>query len=46
MARVLVTEAHLRHPLAIIRSLGRKGINVTGVDRSRVAPGFFSKYSP
>ena len=44
MARVLVTEAHLRHPLAIIRSLGRKGINVTGVDRSRVAPGFFSKY--
>ena len=44
MAKVLVTDAQMRNSLAIIRSLGGKGIEVTGAEETRFATGFFSKY--
>ena len=44
MSRVLVTNAQIRSGLAVIRSLGRKGIEVTAADCDRVSTGFFSKY--
>ncbi len=44
MAGVLVTEAQLRHSLAVIRSLGRRGIYVAAADKTRFSTGFFSKY--
>ena len=44
MTRVLVTDAQMRNSLAIIRSLGKKGIEVTGAEETRFATGFFSKY--
>jgi predicted ATP-grasp superfamily ATP-dependent carboligase len=43
-SRVLVTNAHSRAGLSVIRSLGRKGIRVTAADHDRVALGFFSRY--
>ncbi len=42
--RVLVTDASERQTLAIIRSLGRKGIEVTAAGNSELNAGFFSKY--
>lgn len=44
MAKVLVTDAQMRNSLAVIRSLGSKGIEVTGAEETRFATGFFSKY--
>lgn len=44
MPRVLVTDASERAALAVIRSLGRKGIEVTAGDSTRFNIGFFSKY--
>lgn len=44
MAKVLVTDAQMRNSLAIIRSLGSKGIEVTSAEETRFATGFFSKY--
>jgi len=43
-SRVLVTNAHSRAGLSVIRSLGRRGIRVTAADHDRVALGFFSRY--
>ncbi len=44
MTKVLVTDAQMRNSLAIIRSLGSKGLEVTGAEETRFATGFFSKY--
>jgi len=45
LPKVLVTDASERAALAVIRSLGRKGIEVTAGDSVRFSMGFFSKYS-
>ncbi len=42
--KALVTDAQMRNSLAIIRSLGRNGIEVTGAEDTRFATGFFSRY--
>lgn len=44
MPRVLVTDASERAALAVIRSLGKKNIEVTAGDNARFNIGFFSKY--
>jgi predicted ATP-grasp superfamily ATP-dependent carboligase len=44
MARVLVTDGHFRKSLAVVRSLGRKGISVTVGERTFLNTSFFSKY--
>lgn len=44
MSSVLVTQAQSRGGLAVIRSLGEKGIRVTACDSDRFALGFFSRY--
>jgi predicted ATP-grasp superfamily ATP-dependent carboligase len=41
---VLVTDGHWRKTLALIRSLGRKGIDVTVGERTFLNTSFFSKY--
>lgn len=40
----LITDAQMRSSLAVIRSLGKRGINVTAGEETRFATGFFSKY--
>lgn len=42
--RVFVTDSDARQVLAIIRSLGKKGIKVTAGDHKKLSIGFFSKY--
>ena len=44
MPKVLVTDAQMRNSLAIIRSLGRRGLEVIGAEETRFATGFFSRY--
>jgi predicted ATP-grasp superfamily ATP-dependent carboligase len=44
MASVLVTDGHFRKTLAVVRSLGRKGIHVTVGERTFLNTSFFSKY--
>jgi hypothetical protein len=45
MSRVLVTDGSKRESVATVRSLGKKGIEVTsGEDRS-ICSSFFSKYA-
>jgi len=44
MASVLVTDGHWRKTLAVVRSLGRKGIHVTVGERTFLNTSFFSKY--
>ena len=44
MASVLVTDGHFRKTLAVVRSLGRKGIDVTVGERTFLNTSFFSKY--
>ncbi len=44
MANVLVTDGHFRKTLAVVRSLGRKGICVTVGERTFLNTSFFSKY--
>ena len=41
---VLVTDAQMRSSLAVIRSLGKRGLNVTAGEETRFTTGFFSKY--
>jgi len=45
LSKVLVTDGSKREALAIIRSLGRKGIEVTAADSSCFNAGFLSRYS-
>lgn len=44
MEKVLVTDASERAALAVIRSLGRKNIEVAAGDSTRFSMGFMSKY--
>ncbi|HVP81383.1 MAG TPA: ATP-grasp domain-containing protein [Thermodesulfobacteriota bacterium] len=44
MARVLVTDGHFRKTLAVVRSLGRKGVQVTVGERTYLNTSFFSRY--
>ncbi len=44
MASVLVTDGHFRKTLAVVRSLGGKGIDVTVGERTFLNTSFFSKY--
>lgn len=44
MPKVLVTDASERAALAVIRSLGRRNIEVTAADSTRFSMGFMSKY--
>jgi predicted ATP-grasp superfamily ATP-dependent carboligase len=44
MARVLVTDGHFRKTLAVVRSLGRKGVQVAVGERTFLNTSFFSKY--
>jgi predicted ATP-grasp superfamily ATP-dependent carboligase len=44
MARVLVTDGHFRKTLAVVRSLGQKGVQVTVGERTFLNTSFFSKY--
>lgn len=44
MSKVFVTDAQMRSSLAIIRSLGKRGLEVTAGEETRFATGFFSKY--
>jgi predicted ATP-grasp superfamily ATP-dependent carboligase len=44
VTRVLVTDAGRGSGMAVIRSLGRRGIGVVAADSSRLSPGFVSKY--
>ncbi len=43
-ASVLVTDGHFRKTLAVVRSLGSKGIDVTVGERTFLNTSFFSKY--
>jgi len=42
--KVIVCDAQMRSSLAVIRSLGKKEIEVTAGEETRFATGFFSKY--
>jgi predicted ATP-grasp superfamily ATP-dependent carboligase len=42
--KVLVTDGHWRKTLAVLRSLGRKGVHVTVGERTFLNTSFFSKY--
>jgi predicted ATP-grasp superfamily ATP-dependent carboligase len=42
--QVLVTDGHWRKTLAVLRSLGRKGVHVTVGERTFLNTSFFSKY--
>jgi len=44
LSRVLVTDASERAALAVIRSLGRRGIEVVAADSAGLNAGFLSKY--
>ncbi|MCK5553806.1 MAG: hypothetical protein KAJ09_11715, partial [Deltaproteobacteria bacterium] len=41
---VFVTDGHWRKTLAVVRSLGRRGIRVTVGESTGIATSFFSKY--
>ena len=42
--RVLVTDGHWRKTLAVVRSLGQKGVHVTVGERTALNTSFFSRY--
>lgn len=42
--KALVTDGHFRKTLAVVRSLGRKGVQVTVGERTLLNTSFFSKY--
>ncbi|MGH7797286.1 MAG: ATP-grasp domain-containing protein [Candidatus Binatia bacterium] len=44
MAHVFVTDAQRRKSLAVVRSLGRRGIRVTAGEETRNAVAFYSRY--
>jgi predicted ATP-grasp superfamily ATP-dependent carboligase len=44
MKSVLLTDGHWRKTLAVVRSLGRRGIHVTVGERTLLNTSFFSKY--
>ena len=44
MMKALVTDGHWRKTLAVVRSLGRKGVQVTVGERTALNTSFFSRY--
>jgi len=44
MSRIFITDGHWRKTLAAVRSLGKRGLDVTVGESSRVATSLFSKY--
>jgi predicted ATP-grasp superfamily ATP-dependent carboligase len=44
ISQVFVTDAQMRSCLAVIRSLGKKGVTITAGEETMFATGFFSKY--
>ncbi len=44
MMKALVTDGHFRKTLAVVRSLGRKGVEVTVGERTYLNTSFFSRY--
>lgn len=42
--RVLILESHHRHSLAVVRSLGKKGIQVFASSDNKHSPAFYSRY--
>ena len=44
MSRVLITDGHWRKTLAAVRCLGKRGLEVTVGESSRLASSLFSKY--
>ena len=42
--RVLITDGNFKHALASVRSLGKKGIDVTALSHMRLSTSFHSKY--
>ncbi|MHA1864085.1 MAG: carboxylate--amine ligase [Candidatus Thorarchaeota archaeon] len=42
--RVIITDGAMKHTLAAVRSLGKRGFQVTVVDESILAESFYSKY--
>jgi len=42
--KVFVTDAQMRSSVAVIRSLGKQGLEVTGGEETRFTTGFFSEY--
>ena len=44
MPKVLVLDAQMRNSLAIIRSLGKEGLEVDAGEETKFATGFFSKF--
>lgn len=45
MSNVMVTDSQMRSSLAVIRSLGRKRLNVTAGEKTRFSTGNFSRYT-
>lgn len=45
MSKVLVSDARLGSAVSIIRSLGRRGLDVVAADSEALSPGFFSRYA-
>lgn len=45
MGRVFVTDGQWRKTLAVVRSLGRKGVEVTVGENTRLATSLFSRYA-
>ncbi|MCR4440819.1 MAG: ATP-grasp domain-containing protein [Peptococcaceae bacterium] len=43
-ARILVTDGQPRMTLAVVRSLGKKGLEVLAAEKTRFAPALYSKY--
>ncbi|MHA1863743.1 MAG: carboxylate--amine ligase [Candidatus Thorarchaeota archaeon] len=43
-SKVIVTDGAMKHTLAAVRSLGKRGFQVTVVDESILAESFYSKY--
>src|SRR3989344_3079386 len=42
---ILVTDGQMRHSLAVVRSLGRKGLKVMVGDSEMISTSFFSRYA-
>jgi predicted ATP-grasp superfamily ATP-dependent carboligase len=45
LTRVLVTDAGRGSAISVIRSLGRRGVEVLAAASNRLSPGFFSRYA-
>lgn len=44
LSKILVTDSQMRNSLSIIRSLGKKGFEITAADETKFSTGMYSKY--